>query len=54
MNRVTEIDSLSGMHYHVSHSLGEVLTPSFMAVILSTVHYFRCLEMYDLLLDPVF
>ena len=44
--------ALSGMQYHVSQSLGEVLLDVFIAVILSEVQYFRYLEMHDML-DPL-
>ena len=43
----------TGKQYHVSQSLAEALIPRFMAVISLMIHYFRYLEMYDLL-DPVF
>ena len=40
-NPETAVCALSGMQYHVSQSLGEALVPCFMAVVSSTVHYFR-------------
>ena len=48
-NTETAVCALSGVQYHISQCLGETLTPCFLAVILSTVHYLTCLEMYDLL-----
>ena len=43
--------ALSGVQYLLNQSFGEALTPSFMAINVLKVHFFRSLEMYDLF-DP--
>ena len=51
-NPETTVCASSGMQNHVSQSLGKALTPNYMAIILSRVHHFRYLELFDLF-DPV-
>ena len=52
-NLEIEVCASSGMQFHVCQNLDEALIPCLMAVISSTVHYSRYLEIYNLL-DPVF